>query len=432
MRAEGNTAGAWWKTAPAGLEARVSAAYNRRRRSRDMFADRTNWSLTPNRLSAALEARRSRGEPVLDLTASNPTTCGFEYDRETILGALADPAALTYTPDPRGIPIARRAVAAYYAERGATVGADDVFVGASTSEAYSWVFRTLCNPGEAVFVPAPSYPLFGFLADLADVRLMRYPLVYDHGWQMDLHALEQAITPAARAVVVVHPNNPTGHYTSPAEAQRLGELCAARGMAVIADEVFFDFALDDRAARVDGERRAGALPRSFVRNSRALTFTMSGLSKICGLPQMKAAWLVASGPERLKADALERLEVVADTYLSPSTPVQLALPALLALRAGFQRQVIERLMRNLAELDRQLSGQKLCSRLKLEGGWYAVLRVPATRPDEDLAVEVLTTRGVYVHPGHFFDFPSDGYVVVSLLTPESDFAEGFRLLLATA
>ena len=391
-----------------------------------MFADRTTWNLTPNRLSRALETRRSRGLPVLDLTASNPTACGFAYDKAAILRALANPAALTYSPDPRGLPAARRAVAGYYAERGAAPCLDDIFVTTSTSEAYSWVFRALCNPGDAVLVPAPGYPLLGFLADIADVRLVRYPLVYDHGWQTDFHALEQAVTPRTRAIIVVHPNNPTGHFTSAAEAHRLSELCAARGMVVIADEVFFDFAIDDGAAI--GRNRE--TPQSFAGNSAALTFALSGLSKISGLPQMKAAWLVVSGPERMKAQALERLEVIADTFLSPNAPVQLAMPALLELRGAFQQQVTERLSRNLAELDRQLAGQKLFSRLKLEGGWYAVLRVPATRSDEELAVELLSTRGVYIHPGHFFDFPADGYLVISLLTQEREFTEGMRLLLS--
>lgn len=393
-----------------------------------MFAERTNWSLEPNRLSRALESRRSRGEPVLDLTASNPTTCGFTYDSETILRALTNPGSLTYSPDPRGLEVARRAVGRYYSERGAELVAHDIFLTTSTSEAYSWVFRTLCNPGDAVLIPAPSYPLFGFLADIADVRLVRYPLVYESGWQMDLRALKQAITPATRAVVVVHPNNPTGHYTSAPEAKRLAELCAACGLSIIADEVFLDFAIGDGSTRA----HADAKPRSFAAGYDALTFTLSGLSKISGLPQMKAAWLVLSGPEKLKAQAGERLEVIADAYLSPNAPVQLALPALLALRAGFGRQVAARISHNLAELDRQLAAQKPCSRLKVEGGWYAVLRVPATRSDEDLAVELLTKRGVYVYPGHFFDFPADGYVVVSLLTPENEFSQGVRLLLAAA
>ncbi len=395
-----------------------------------MFAKRTNWSLAPNRLSQALERRRADDRPVLDLTASNPTECGFGYDREAILRPLANPGALAYSPDPKGLATARRAVSGYYAARGSAVAAEDVLLATSTSEAYSWIFRTLCDPGDALLIPAPSYSLFSFLADLHDVQLIHYPLVYDHGWQMDFHALEQAITPVTRGVIVVHPNNPTGHFTSPAETARLSALCAARGIAVIADEVFLDFVLDYGTASAEGRRPPGGAPLSFAANFGALTFTLSGLSKISGLPQMKAAWLVVSGPEPWKSQALARLEVIADTYLSPNAPVQLALPAFLEQRSGFQRQALARLRQNLAELDRQLAGHKTCSRLKIEGGWYAVLRVPATRSDEDLAIELLTTRGVYVHPGHFFDFPSDGYVVVSLLTPESVFTEGIRLLLS--
>lgn len=383
-----------------------------------MFADRSNWNLAPNRLSEALARRRAAGLPVLDLTASNPTECGFEYNGEAILTSLANPAALTYSPDPKGLLSARQAVTGYYAERGAAVPPEDVLLTTSTSEAYSFLFRVLCNPGDSVLVPAPSYPLFEFLADVGDVRVVPYPLVYDYGWQMDFHALEQAITPTTRAVVVVHPNNPTGHFTSREEAARLGALCAARGLALLADEVFLDFALREQPIR------------TMATNSQALTFTLSGISKICGLPQMKAAWIVASGPQELKTQLLARLEVVADTFLSMNAPVQHALPALLELRAGFQRQALARLRNNLAELDRQLAAQKACSRLKCEGGWYAVLRVPATRPDEDLAIGLLDSRGVYLHPGHFYDFPSDGFVVVSLLTPQGDFAEGVRHLLA--
>ena len=383
-----------------------------------MFANRTNWSLAPNRLSEALARRRAEGQPVLDLTASNPTACGFVYDRETILGALADPRALAYAPNPRGLESARRAVAAYYASHGSGVAHDDILLTVSTSEAYSWVFRTLCNSGDELLVPAPSYPLFGFLADLHDVHLVPYPLKYDHGWQVDFCALERAVTPASRGVMVVHPNNPTGSFVKTEEGARLSELCAARAMALIADEVFIDFVIE------------GGAPQSLAANSSALTFTMSGLSKVSGLPQMKAAWLVVSGPEPWKTQALERLEVIADTFLSPGMPVQLALPTLLEQRAGFQRQALARLKHNLADLDRQLAGHPTCSRLKVEGGWYAVLRIPAARSDEDFAVELLTTRGVYIHPGHFFDFPADGYVVVSLLTPESAFAEGIQALLS--
>ncbi len=357
---------------------------------------------------------------MLDLTVSNPTECGFEYDRSAILNALSNPAALTYEPNPKGLESARRAVASYYADRGDDVSPEDIFLTTSTSEAYSYVFRTLCNPGDELLIPSPSYPLFDFLADIQDVSLVRYPLLYDHGWQIDFHALEQAITPRTRGVIVVHPNNPTGNFVKPAEMARLSAICPARQVAIIADEVFLDFALD-------GERRA-----SFAANSGALTFTLSGLSKISGLPQMKAAWLVVSGPQPWKREALARLEVIADTYLSVNAPVQLAVPRFLQQRHAFQEQVTLRVRRNLAELDRQLSAQKFCSRLQVEGGWCAVFRVPATRSDEDLAVELLTTQGVSVHPGHFYDFPSDGYLVVSLITPEETFAAGITKVLSNS
>jgi alanine-synthesizing transaminase len=386
--------------------------------ARKVFADRTNWNLESNRLSETLAQHRAAGKPLLDLTASNPTQCGFDYDDQAILQALCNPAALAYEPDPKGLPTARRAVAAYYAARGTDVSVEDMFLTTSTSEAYSFVFRTLCNPGDEVLVPEPSYPLFRFLADVQDVRLVRYPLVYDHGWQIDFHALESAITARTRGVIVVHPNNPTGHFSKPGEVSRLNEICMARQLAVIADEVFLDFAL------------AGKQPASFAANTGTLTFAVSGLSKISGLPQMKAAWLIVSGPEQMKGQALARLEVIADTYLSANAPVQIALPVFLEQRHGFQKQLMARVRRNLTELDRQLAGQKACSRLEVEGGWYAVIRVPATRCDEDLAIELLTTRGVYVHPGHFYDFPADGYLVVSLITPEPQFAKGIELLLS--
>jgi alanine-synthesizing transaminase len=382
-----------------------------------MFAKRTNWNLETNRLSAALEAHRAAGKPLIDLTVSNPTECGFEYDEDPILSALRNPAALKYEPNPRGLAVARDAVGQYYAERGAAVSTDDIFLTTSTSEVYSYVFRTLCDPDDEVLIPEPSYPLFDFLADIQDVRLVRYPLVYDYGWQIDFHALEQAITPRTRGVIVVHPNNPTGSFLKLEEMRRLNQVCAARGIAIIADEVFLDFALGD-------ERHA-----TFAANSRALTFTMSGLSKICGLPQMKVAWLIVSGPEPSKAQALARLEVIADTYLSMNAPIQWALPPLLGLRQQFQMQVMGRVRHNLAELDRQLAGQKVCSRLAVEGGWNAVIRVPATRSDEEFTLELLAAKGVYVHPGHFYDFPSKGFVVVSLILRERDLSKGLVELL---
>jgi aspartate/methionine/tyrosine aminotransferase len=379
-----------------------------------MFSDRSNWKLDVNRLSRALAEHRGSGKAFIDLTVSNPTACGFDYDGEAIWKALSNPAALTYEPDPRGLGPARKAVAEYYLRHGAHVRFEDIILTTSTSESYSFVFRVLCDPGDELLIPSPSYPLFEFLAGIQDVKLVRYPLVYDYGWQIDFHALEQAITRRARGVIVVHPNNPTGHFTRPPEATRLNEICSARQMAVIADEVFLDFVL--------GKNR----PATFAANSQALTFTMSGLSKISGLPQMKSAWLCGSGPGELKAQALARLELIADTYLSMNAPVQLAIPVFMEQRHEFQRQSIERIRKNLRELDRQLAAQKTCGRLEVEGGWYVVLRVPAVRSDEDVAIKLLTEKSVYVHPGHFYDFPSDGYLVLSLITPEKDFAEGTR------
>jgi alanine-synthesizing transaminase len=383
----------------------------------EVFADRTNWNLKANPLSEALARHRAAGKPLLDLTASNPTDCGFAYDSRAILEALANPASLKYDPDPRGLLGARQAVAAYYAARSAEVAADSIILTTSTSEAYSFVFRTLCNPGDEILIPEPSYPLFAFLADIQDVKLVRYPLDYDYGWQINFHALQQGITPRTRAVIVVHPNNPTGHFTKPGDLEKLNEICSARNLAIIADEVFLDFALQGDHA-----------PFTFAQNAAALTFSMSGLSKISGLPQMKAAWLVTSGPEQLKTQALARMEIIADTYLSMNAPVQSAIPALVAQRHSFQTQLRARVRKNLAELDRGLATQKYCARLAVEAGWYAVLRVPATRSDEELAIELLTRKNVYVHPGHFYDFPSDGFLVVSLITREEEFAKGLKLL----
>ena len=383
-----------------------------------MFSDRTNWNLETNRLSEALAKHRASGKRLFDLVASNPTVCGFDYDGAAILKALTNPVGLGYAADPKGMLSSREAVSTYYAERNGQVSPEDIVMTTSTSEAYSFVFRMLCNAGDELLIPSPSYPLFDYLAELSDVKLVRYPLVYDHGWQIDFQSLDKAITPRTRGIIVVHPNNPTGHFAEATDTARLNEICAAREMALIVDEVFLDFGLS-------GKRAA-----SFATNKSALTFTMSGLSKICGLPQMKVAWLVTSGPADLTERALARLEVVADTYLSMSAPLQAATPAFLIQRHAFQQQLMARVRENLMELDRQLGGQETCRRLEVEGGWYAVLRVPVTRSDENLALEALTKKDVYVHPGHFFDFPGEGYLVLSLITPKRDFSEGMVRLLS--
>jgi alanine-synthesizing transaminase len=388
-----------------------------------MFASRTNWRLDPNRFTRALEDHRRAGKEFLDLTASNPTTCGIDFPAGEILAALADPRALTYRPESKGLPEARQAVADYYTGRTgfsphlARVDPEHVLLASGTSEAYTHIFRLLCEPGDEVLIPAPSYPLFEFLADLADIRLVPYTLLYDHGWQIDFVSLRAALTPRSRAVMVVHPNNPTGSFVKPNEVAELAGICASREMAIVADEVFLDYGYSANPSR------------TFALHDAVLTFTLSGLSKISLLPQMKLAWTVVSGPEALVQTAVERLEIIADTFLSPSTPVQLALPKLLSLRHALQAQLQKRISGNLSVLDAAVSESKLLTRLDLEGGWYAILRVPVTGTDEDLAISLLERCSVLVHPGHFFNFSKDGFLVLSLIAPEQQFAKGVKRLL---
>lgn len=384
-----------------------------------MFAHRTNWTLVTNPLTAALEEARGAGIEVLDLTVSNPTRAGLTYDTEAILSAFQDAAMLDYDPQPKGLLSARRAVAEYYRQEHDIFGLDPeaLILTASTSEAYSYVFRLLCNAGDEVLVPKPSYPLFDYLAGLEDVKLQPFPLLYDHGWQIDVASLYKAVTPRTRAIVVVHPNNPSGSFVQANEVDALNDFCREYDLAILSDEVFLDYAHD-------GARRS-----SFVENVNTLTFTMSGLSKISGLPQMKLAWLAVTGPEGSVREALNRLEVIADTYLSISAPVQHAAPILLGQRRNIQPILVDRLRENLGALDRALASQKNCERLIVEGGWYVILRVPATQPDDELAVDLLRKAAVLVHPGHFFDFPSDGYLVLSLITPSEQFQSGVSRIL---
>jgi alanine-synthesizing transaminase len=384
-----------------------------------MFSDRTDWKLTRNRLTEALEDVQSRGSRVLDLTLSNPTRAGLYYDEPQILQSLASPQAMDYNPQPKGLRSAREPVAAYYQSVHGIPDFDPerLILTTSTSEGYSFVFRLLCNPGDELLVPKPSYPLFEFIADLQDVKLVPYPLIYDHGWQMDCPSLQKLVTTRTRAVIVVHPNNPTGSYVHPHEQQSLNEFCRENKLALIADEVFLDYAHN------------GVPQRSFAANQDVLSFTLSGVSKISALPQMKVAWIATSGPAAQLEAAQARLEVISDTYLSMNAPIQWALPTLLNQRKSIQQQLLNRVRSNLTELDRQLAAQTSCERLAIEGGWYAVLRIPVTQTDEELAVDLLRRKSVLVHPGHFYDFPADGYLVLSLITPQAEFAEGIKRLL---
>jgi alanine-synthesizing transaminase len=384
-----------------------------------MFSRRTEWKLTPNRFTRAQQELRESGQEILDLTISNPTRAELHYDEEAIMQALIQPEALEYDPQPKGLLSARQAVTTYYRQQHEEFDIDpeSLVLTTSTSEGYSYVFRLLCNPDDEILVPKPSYPLFEFLADLEDVKLVPYPLLYDHGWQIDFPSLYKAVSHRSRSVVVVHPNNPTGSYVSSKERDELNSFCREFGLSLIVDEVFLDYAHD------------GAMRQTFASNTAVLTFTLSGLSKISALPQMKVAWIVSSGPEAQVDSAQARLEVTADTYLSLNTPMQLALPALLNQRKEVQPLLLDRVRANLEELDRKLARQKSCQRLAVDGGWYAILRVPATQPDEELAIDILRKTSVLVHPGHFYDFPRDGYLVLSLITPTQIFGGGIGRVL---
>jgi alanine-synthesizing transaminase len=388
------------------------------------FSERTNWNTEESELAHAHRLRRETGLPIADLTASNPTRCRFAYPPD-LLAALDDPRALAYDPEPRGVLAAREAVCAYYAEHGAAVEPSQIVLTTSTSEAYSFLFRLLCDPGSEILILQPGYPLFDFLATLDDVRLKPVPLVddhsRDHGWQIDPFAIRQAIGPATRAIVVVHPNNPTGHFTKVWEATELARLCREFNLSLIVDEVFLDYSLGPDAGSPCSTFAAGI--------EDVPVFTVSGLSKIAGLPQMKSAWIVATGPERVGAPhaVMARLEVIADTFLSMNAPVQCALPQWLAGRRGIQDQITARVSANLAELDRQLASVPAVHRLKVEGGWYAVLRIPALEPDGQTVLSLLD-RGVWVHPGHFFGLPFSGWLVLSLLPPEAEFTRGVSAL----
>ena len=388
------------------------------RRVPGMFAHRTNWKLVTNRYTAAVEEVRASGRALLDLTVSNPTQCGFRYDSAQILGAFQNPKSLAYEPEAKGLPAAREEVARYYKEdHGVAIDPHALLLTTSTSEAYSYVFRLLCNPHDEILVLKPSYPLFDFLGDLQDVSLIPYSLQYAHGWFVDFHSLVRALTPRTRAVLLVHPNNPTGSYVRAEELRRLNDLCRERNLALVVDEVFLDYALDGRKRN------------TFAGNSEVLTFTLSGLSKIAALPQMKVAWLAVTGPESLTRPALHRLEIIADTYLSLNSPAQWAFPTLFAQRHELQPQILERMRKNWTVLKAAVGPGSACELLDAEGGWYAVLKVKGEEPDEDVAIKLAREAGVLVHPGHFYDFSTDEHLVLSLITPAEKFRAGMKKVL---
>lgn len=381
-----------------------------------MFSDRTSWDLSPNALTAALEKRRRQGRPVLDLMVSNPTCAGLNHLQGIDLTPPGT-SSRVYRPEALGLPAARQAVSDYYRERGLDVAAHRLLLTASTSEAYAYLFKLLADPGDEILVPRPSYPLFQYLGELEGVRVGTYPLRYgEDGWRVDVDRLGAAVGPRTRALVVVSPNNPTGSYITPAERAALEGVALDCGLALIADEVFADYPLE-------APERGGP---SLATDSRVLTFALSGLSKVLGLPQLKLSWLAVDGPEAEAADALSRLEVIADTYLSVGTPVQEALPRLLGHRIPIQTAIAARLRANLSLLRERAAGCQAVEVLRCEGGWYAVLRIETDA--EELALRLLEGAGVLVHPGAFYDFPPGEFLVVSLLSQR--LAEGVERVLA--
>ena len=356
---------------------------------------------------------------LLDLTGSNPTRCGLELDARQVLEPLQNREVLSYEPDPSGLLTAREAVCRYYADHDANVDASKVILTASTSESYSFLFRLLCDPGDEILIAQPSYPLFDLLAGLDNVRLTSYPLFYDHGWWIDFAELERNVGPRTRAIVVVHPNNPTGHFTAAAERVKLEAICAAHGLALIVDEVFLDYSLESSEP-----------PHSFVAGEHPiLTFVLSGLSKISALPQMKAAWMVIAGPTALQHEALARLEIIADTFLSVSTPVQLALPAWLDIRHKIQAKILDRTRGTLRLLRDFANGDP--GRLHViapEAGWTAVVSLPGCGGDAACAERLIREKGIIVHPRAFYGMHEPNRAVVSLLTPPNVLHKALHLL----
>ena len=384
------------------------------------FSARLPEALAPNALARAVARLRAAGERFVDLTESNPTAVGFPAAPDQ-LGALADPAARCYQPEPLGLASARESVSADYARRGLAVNADRIMLTASTSEAYAFLFKLLCNPGDAVLVPQPSYPLFELLTRLEGIEAHPYRLEWHGAWSIDRETLVAALTPRTRAVLVVSPNNPTGSLLRADDRDWLAGVCERHEMAMIGDEVFADYPLRPRP---DGSPVLG--------DDRVLAFSLGGLSKSAGLPQVKLGWLAAAGPARAVNHALARLEVIADIYLSVSTPVQVAAPALIASGATTRAAIGRRLARNLQQLRAKVAGCPPVSLLEPEGGWSAVLRVPATQSEEALVLRLLAEARVLVHPGYFFDFSQEAFLVVSLLPDPDQFAHGVDQVLGIA
>ena len=379
-----------------------------------MFSQRTGWSLSSNQLIARLTTLQNEGKPIIDLTESNPTRCGISYPQDEILSVFHDTKNIIYEPSSQGIVEARRAICGYYKEKSFDISSERIFLTASTSEGYSFLFRLLLNPHDHILVPRPSYPLFEYLANLNDVAIDNYSLVYEDGWDIDMDSLEKSVSSQTRAIVLVNPNNPTGSFVKREEIAQINRMCQKYNLAIICDEVFLDYPFDGKNEK----------STSLVGNPEVLTFVLSGISKSLGLPQMKLGWGVVSGPKDLVDEAINRLEIILDTYLSVNTPAQNALKAWFLLRPGIQKEIHRYLNENRQFLFKNISTLDQCSYLNGEGGWYAVLSLPKKLSEEDWVNLFLEKDYVFTHPGYFFDFQDEPYVVLSLLCAPEIFKEG--------
>ncbi len=381
------------------------------------YSQRLSWSFSPNALSRLLEAKRRAGVSLLDLTNSNPSDAFQDYPHEAIRNAYASITDFAYRPDPLGEEQARDAIAGWYEQRGIPVSADQVLLTASSSEAYALLFKLFCDPGQEVLAPSPSYPLFEFLAALESVRIVPYRLRYDGAWFIDSANLRERISKNTRAIVIVNPNNPTGSFLKVSEKNALAELAHEYDLPIISDEVFMDYSFGAGGDRV----------QTLIGCDFPLSFSLNGLSKCSGMPQMKLGWIVVNGPSEERRIARERLEILLDTYLSVSTPVQRALPELLTLGAAIQRQTAGRVNRNRETVEAILR-DSAAHPLHSEGGWSVIIKLPGTSSEDIWVNRLLEEEGVIVQPGYFFDMESEPYVVVSLITAPEVFDEGIRRL----
>lgn len=386
-----------------------------------MFSKRVNYTTEENKISKLLKEKKSSGVTVLDLMESNPTNARFAYDEDGILNSISKPDSLKYAPLPKGLKQAREAVAGYYKEKNIEINPENIFLTSGTSEAYSFIFKLITNPDDEVLVPAPGYPLFTFIGEMELVKVKNYEFKYveDEGWTINFESLESGITDKTRVIILLNPSNPTGNFIKTKEINKILRICRERKIAIICDEVFLDYPIE-----IKSENTFSISGVNYV-----LTFTLSGLSKICGLPQMKLSWIIIGGPVKQRQEALEKLEIITDTYLSVGTPIQLALNNLLSNKEIIQGQIRERILKNFNFLKSEIEKSKQIILLKTEGGWYSILKLNSEINEEDFVYELLNKKDVYINPGYFYDFNDEGYIILSLLTPVDVFENGVKRII---